>query len=891
MRRMSVLPLCLVFTCGAAPARADTGDSEAPPGRLGDLVRPTAYRIELTIDPDAARFSGTAEIDVVLSAPAGELWLHGKDLDVAAVTAIVPGGNAVSAGYRQVLPSGVSLVEFAAPVDAGSATLRFDYSAAFSQNLLGLYTTSRGDRTYVATQFQPLGARQVFPSFDEPRFKVPFDISLVVPDGYAAVTATDERSATPVDDGFVRYEYHRTRPLPTYLIAFAVGPYDVNVHDDIAPSEYRRRPIPLRGLAAAGQGQRLDAPLAGTEPILTMLENYFGLPYPYRKLDLIAVPANFGGAMENVGAIIYDEWLLLVDSDSPVTQRRWYVLVHAHELAHQWFGNLVTPAWWDDIWLNESFASWIAYRTGAEYWPEGGFDRWLIRSAMSAMATDSVSSAQAIRKPVVTNEQVDSAFDSITYRKGGMVLAMFERYFGEETFRDGIRYHLKRFENGVATAQDFIESLAEASDDPRAIEAFRRYVTQPGIPLIDVDVQCARGEAPALNIRQFRYAPLGSRIRPDEALWLIPMCAAIGRDGSTGQQCHLVDQRTQRIELPAGGCPDVVHPNPGGTGYYRFSLSDTYWQALLAGIDDMTAVDAVSVGDSLRASFRAGRVTADLYARGLAALLRRDEWDLVYFAAGESESLLQTLDARQSMLLKAELRAIVKPRVAAFAGGEDVNDVMMRWALSNFLIGLDDPELLRSLAVKAAAYVGFDGEPDPSALEPDQLQAALSAGVKVLGNDFFDHLLAELLESNDAAFRNAAVSALAVVEDESRAARLHAAILDRQITDSHAVSVLYRRFADPASRDASFRWLSANAGQVLELLPDFFRASMVVPLGAAFCDRGRVGDWRTFVVENAGSLAGYEQPLSETLETIEVCAALRDNGAGEVIAAFESLGS
>jgi aminopeptidase N len=286
------------------------------------------------------------------------------------------------------------------------------------------------------------------------------------------VTTTPEASTEDLGDGFVRHVFETTRPLPTYLLAIAVGPYDLVDYGTIPPNDIRDRELPLRAIAARGLGGRLLYALKNTDGILTVLEEYFGTPYPYKKLDLIAVPESFGGAMENVGAITYDEYLLLMDEDSPLNQRRLFTVVHAHELGHMWFGNIVTPHWWNDIWLNESFASWIHNKAAQMYWPEGEFDRETLKDALLAMTDDSLAAAREIREPIDHNDKIDGAFDEITYEKGGGVLSMLERYVGEDRFQAGVRLHIERHTDGTATAEDFIQSLAEGSERTE-IEAIR----------------------------------------------------------------------------------------------------------------------------------------------------------------------------------------------------------------------------------------------------------------------------------------------------------------------------------------------------------------------------------------------------------------------------------
>ena len=297
---------------------------------------------------------------------------------------------------------------------------------------------------------------------------MPFTLSITSPSENLVISNTPETSTdkSSGDDGrdWTTHKFAQTKPLPSYLIAFAVGPYEMNDFGTIPPNSVRKTPLELRAIAAKGQGKNLDFALKGTEPILTALEEYFGTPYPYEKLDLIAAPDYAFGAMENPGAIVYREFLLLMDENAPLSQRRAYDRVHSHELAHQWFGNLVTPVWWEDIWLNEAFATWMGNKAIDIAYPDANYDRVTLNASLGAMNIDTLSTTRSVREPLARSENVMDQFDGITYRKGGGVLSMFESYLGEEKFRDGVRLHMKRYADNVATGNDFFQSIADGSD-------------------------------------------------------------------------------------------------------------------------------------------------------------------------------------------------------------------------------------------------------------------------------------------------------------------------------------------------------------------------------------------------------------------------------------------
>ncbi len=539
----------LAVVCAALFCQTVSGEEAPPPGRLGRAVVPVHYDIDLSIDPSKDEFSGSVDIDVALAEPRAAIWLHGKDLKVTEAYVTDAKSRRIAADYAEKLDSGLALLSLAETLPAGPATLHIAYSAAFNTSGNALFKVERGDRAYAVTQFEAIAARQAFPGFDEPGFKAPFDITIVARQDDVVVTTTPEAKREELGGGRTRHVFKTTRPLPTYLIAFAVGPYDVKDIGPIPPNAVRDRPVPLRGIAARGQGDRFTYALENTPGLLTALENYFGTPYPWEKLDLIAVPEPVGWAMENVGAITYDEYGIMMDADAPVEQRRAYASTHAHEMAHMWFGDLVTPKWWNDLWLNESFATWMQSKAAQAHWPEGEFGRETLKGALGAMAGDSLAAARAIRQPVEYSEEADAAFDDITYEKGGGVLAMLERYVGEQAFRDGVRAYIKAHADGTATAEDFIGSIATVSRRDNIPRAFQSFIAQPGVPLVSVRRDCSDAASPRLEVSQSRYAPLGSAIEPQGSRWDIPFCVSWQGGDGRASQCTLLTDRTRVLPL------------------------------------------------------------------------------------------------------------------------------------------------------------------------------------------------------------------------------------------------------------------------------------------------------------------------------------------------------
>ena len=611
------LLFALLAVLPGTSALATSSTPEAPVGRLSSDVLPLHYRLELDIQPETPGFSGIVEIDVDIRSPSKVIYLHGNDLAVTSATLTGVDSVMRTATYEQIDATGVVRLTFADKPPVGHGTLRFVYTATFGRGGEGLYRSVVGDDSYVFTQFQPIDARHMFPGFDEPGFKTPFDIVVTTASANAVIGNAPVQAEAAAGEGRKRVAFATTLPLPTYLIALAVGPLDVVEAPPLPANAVRKHPLPLRGVATRGKGPKLRYALDNTASIVSYLENYFGVAFPYPKLDLIASP-DFGGGMENAGAIIYGDPRLLIADDASFEQRRGFGGIHAHELAHQWFGDLVTPKWWDDIWLNESFANWMGFKAGNAWQPSLRFDIVPALQTPAAMELDSRIAARQIRQPVTRNLDIGSAFDGITYLKGGAVLGMFENWLGEERFRAGIRTHMQRFPHGVADVEDFMASLAKGSKRPDLVPAFRSFIDQPGVPLVTTTLECD-AEGAVLNVSQSRYLPVGSRGDPQRT-WQLPLCVRYGTATGVSKDCALLASPVTRMPLKTANCPTFVMPNADGAGYYRFALDDAGWRALQANFGQLNELEALLAADSLSAAYQADRLPTETWLAAVTTL-------------------------------------------------------------------------------------------------------------------------------------------------------------------------------------------------------------------------------------------------------------------------------
>ncbi|MBM4374878.1 MAG: M1 family metallopeptidase, partial [Deltaproteobacteria bacterium] len=572
-----------------APQRAEVQVAELPAvppprsdGRLPDEVRPRRYRWTLEVDPAGRRFRGEVRIALEVVRPTRAVVLHASgltfnEIELGFGDRLVTGRATMrrAAGVEGAEASAEELViESPEVITAGQAELRIAYEGALDDTTRGLYRSERDGKRYLFTQLEPADARRVLPCFDEPSFKVPFEISVLAPRGqrvFANAKAVRERDAGEDPESGVprvRTDFEETRPLPTYLLAFAVGPFDV--FD--GPTE----PVPVRMIAPAGLAARGAYVVAMASELVQLFERRFGSPYPYSKLDLVAVPDFEAGAMENAGLILFREELLLVDPTSSALERRHALQVMAHELAHQWFGNLVTLRWWDDLWLNEGFASYYESLVADEWRPETRAELEEFAQLGRVMALDGLDAARRVREPVRTVQDAEEAFDPITYAKGSALLGMIADHLGEGAFQRGVQAYLARHAHGGASSEDLFRALGDEGKLDVGT-TFRSFVEQPGVPLVRVTASCVDGVG-SLRLEQQRYRRLPRS--DDGSPWSIPVCVRYApRNGlfagalevvETSRACTTLEGPVTTLKLES--CAAWVLPSDDHRGYYRYAL-------------------------------------------------------------------------------------------------------------------------------------------------------------------------------------------------------------------------------------------------------------------------------------------------------------------------------
>ena len=868
-----------------APGKAQVVEAtplEAPPAlRLPADVRPTSERLELTVDPAKDRFEGTAEIAVTLDGPRGGIWMHGEGLHVTRATVTPEGGPDVAATWSERGARGMAALTLARPVPPGRARIRLAYDAPFRSSLDGLYKTKQGGVPYAFTQFEAIEARTAFPCFDEPGFKIPWDVTLVVPRGSQGIANTREVRRTAEGER-ERIEFAPTLPLPSYLLAFAVGPLEVVTAPDVPPSAVRRRPLPLRGITAKGRGKEIAYALAHTGEILATLESYFGIEYPYDKLDILAVPDK-GGAMENPGAVTFGEWLVLMDERvAPLNQRRAYAYVMAHELAHQWFGDLVTMQWWDDTWLNEAFATWMGSKAADAWDPRSHAEMAQLSHALGIMDGDGLVSARAIRQPIVSPDDIADAFDDITYSKGGAVLRMFERWIGADAFQRGVRDHLARHRFGNATADDFLAAISRAAGKDLTAP-LRTFLDQPGVPVVDMELRC--DGAPRVHLTQSRYLPAGSAGSPDRT-WQLPVCvrAADKADGKTTRvACTLLASTEGDLPLGKAGdrCPAWYMPNADANGYYRFVPSAADRARLAPALGALTTRERLAVGDSVRAAFARGTLgLADVLDVG--ALFARDPEPEVARTAMQPLRLAHYWlhgDVLASSV-EAYARALYRPAFQSLGWTKHAADSDARVELRGDVIQFlgrtgRDPGVRAEAARRATAFLGLkDGALHPESVDRDVAAVALSLAGE--GADAAEWARARdaLAKTDDEAVRSFLLGFLGAAQRPELAHKALELSLDPVLRVTETGATLRAQRSIMESREGSWQWTKANFDALVARV-SLRHASGFVWMPGAFCDEEHAADAEAFFTPRLAGMEGGPRVLAETLEQVRLCAALR----------------
>ncbi len=829
--------------------------------RLPKTVIPEHYQLTLTPDLKAATFTGEEQIDVRLTAPSAKITLNSAEIKFLRVSTKLAGALAVA----KVTPDEdkqQATLDFGKVLPAGKYRLEIRYSGILNNELRGFYLSKTAKRNYAVTQFESTDARRAFPSFDEPAFKATFDVTLVVDQGDTAISNTNIVKDEPRPEAKHAITFARTPKMSTYLVAFLVGDFQCLTGESDG--------VPIRACATPDQVQYGAFALKSAEYILHYYDTYFGIKYPMPKLDMIALPDFEAGAMENFGAITYRETDLLVDSaHASVDSERNVALVVAHEMAHQWFGDMVTMQWWDNLWLNEGFATWMENKPLEAWKPEWNQTQEVAAGTQGTLDLDAQRVTRTIRAKADTPDEINEMFDGISYGKAGAVLLMVENYVGEEMFRQGVHNYLAAHLYGNATAEDFWTAQVAASHKP-VDKIMESLVAQPGEPILTLGSP-ENGKVTAEQERFFLNAK-GKAASPES--WVIPVCFK----AAEGESCEVLKGKKQNLSTVKGS---LLFANAQGKGYYRTLYPEAAFRELVARAEaELSAEERISLLGNEAALAHAGRApVGDLLE--LAGAYRSDASpELMGAVRGDLSQLLTrvaaTAEERQALQawVRTTFGSAYRLRKEA-KSGEPPADRELRAELLDLMAVLgEDPE-----AIEQARSITKQSLADAASVDPTLAAVALPISARNGDAALFDQLqkLAETAENPQV--KVSALHSLVYFRSPELTKRALEYESSGKVRNQDAAALIAAEVARRDTQDVAWEYVRANWDKVTAQFTTFGGA-YVVGATAGFCSEEKVDEVTKFFAEH--KVAASARALERAKDEMHDCMDLRAKQEGNL---------
>jgi aminopeptidase N len=822
------------------------------PGKLPKDVVPTEYAIRINPKLENFTFAGSETIKLNVRSSVHQLVLNGLELKIEA--AAVDGKELPLPAIKTDNEKELVTLTLPSELAAGDHALTLRFTGKINQQGQGLFYMryqeegSGARKVMLGTQFEATDARRFFPCWDEPAFRARFQLTVVVPENWLAVSNMPIESEQKIEGG-KEVRFASTPPMSSYLNVFVAGELDL--------IESRVGPTQVRVIATKGKAELGRYALGASAEILKYYNDYFGVPYPLPKLDQIAIPGGFGGAMENWGGITYYESRLLFDpkSSSGETKQNIYEVL-AHEMAHMWFGDLVTMAWWDNLWLNEGFASWMGSKCTAHFNPQ--WEVWLARelprdptrrvgiAKEAAMEGDARSSTHPIQQHVATEAEANSAFDDITYKKGQSFLRMLESFLGEDVFRDGIRQYIAAHEYSNTTTADLWNALSDASKKAVA-EIAAGWTEQPGFPVVSVK----REAAGKLRLTQERFTVNFKNAPP--LLWQIPLTYSVV--GETPSALLMTDKTAALENIPADR---AVKFNLNGAGNYRVEYDEPFWKLLLEALPKLGVEDRVNLMSDAWALVQAGRAPVSLYF-GLVEKLPAST-DLA-----EREQIISVVDFVNGLLLGSSEReefqryaqSLLRATFATLGWEPKRNEPPTAGRLRASLIGaigyLNDPEVLAGCRERFAKYLT-----DPTSLPPDLRAPVLAVVGRSADEKTWDKLHELGLKTTSIEDQQNFYNALAAATDAKLVRKTLAIALTDELPTSRAIFLVSRVARDSGHPDIAWEFAKANMKALLAKV-DAAGANRYAPsLFTFFSDRLRADELKSYAKKNLAQASAPE---------------------------------
>ena len=839
----------------------------APPAlhaqRLPEGVHPERYSLTLTPDLKAATFAGEETIDVVLDHPSSTITLNAAEIKFLWVKATLGDSSPRSQTAQVSLDDAKeqATFTFAQPLPAGKVSLSISYTGILNDKLRGFYLSKTKTRNYAVTQFEPTDARRAYPSFDEPALKATYDITLVIDAGDNAISNTQVVSDTqgPVA-GKHTVKFATTPKMSTYLVAFLVG--------DFKCTTGKADGVPIRGCSTPDKVEMTRFAVESAEFILPYYNKYFGIKYPMPKLDMVALPDFEAGAMENFGCITYRETDLLVDAKTgSIPAKKRVAIVVAHEMAHQWFGDMVTMQWWDNLWLNEGFASWMESKPVAKWKPEWNFPQDDARDLDTTLNLDSQKTTRTIRARAETPGEINEMFDGIAYGKAGAVLGMVENYLGEEVFRQGVHNYLAAHLYANATAEDFWNAQTQNSRQP-VDKIMQSFVTQQGVPMLTFSQQRASG----VPVEQSRFF-LSPKAGDTKQSWTLPVCRKT--DGKP--VCRVVSSEDGVVPVSE----DVKHPffyaNAGAKGYYRTAYTKDQLEEITAKAETMLSPpERISLLGDRWALVRSGQGTVGDYLN-LVLALKNDPNGLVIESALDKvkqiNSRIATEEDRKQ--LAAVLRREFGPVYAALGQstrGDSYDRQQLRAELLEILGGAKDPAVLaeakdltdRSFAAGARKDKGLD---------PILTDSAVTVTVANGDAALYDKVMAASKDGSDPGLQSDALRTLAYFHDPALVTRTLDYAVSGQVRNQSSWMLISILLAGRDTREQTWGYIQQNWEKVHAQLTTN-SGSRIVAAAGSFCSVEKRDEVANFF--GTHKVEAAQRTLAKAIDNINDCIQLRD---------------
>ncbi|MBV9950990.1 MAG: M1 family metallopeptidase, partial [Acidimicrobiia bacterium] len=758
--------------------------------RLPRTITPSRYAITLEPDLRAARFRGREVVQIDVGEAVDEIVLNSIELEIDEAWVETADGTRLDATVSYDEPTERATLALSGRLGAGQATLHTTFRGILNDKLHGFYRstfTGQDGASHViaTTQFEATDARRAFPCWDEPEAKASFEITLVVDEGLTALSNAAEVSRTPTDDGRFEVRFAETMRMSTYLVAFIVGPLEVTDPVDVDGT-------PLRVAHPLGKSKLASFALESGAFALRFFQDYFGLPYPGDKLDLVAVPDFAFGAMENLGCVTFRETALLVDPERATQPEVLRVadVIH-HEIAHMWFGDLVTMKWWNGIWLNEAFATFMemkctdAFRPEWERWTEFGISR------SAAYDTDSLGSTRPVEFEVVSPAEAEGMFDILTYEKGAAVVRMLEQYLGEDRFRSGIRRYMADHQYGNTETTDLWDAIEAATGEP-VRQIMDSWIFQGGHPVVSVSLADG-GRTVRLRQEPQRYRTDGDEPELVDQRWSIPVLLRAGSDAGIEEHRLLLsdDEGTVGLDAPA----DWVVVNSGGHGFYRVRYAPELVTALAASRDvELDAVERYGLVDDAWASLLAGTIGTPEFlplVRSFAEESDLSVWQRIIGCLGALDRIVPEADREG---LRAFVRALLGPALLKLGDrstGEPHRTSALRATLFEGLgtTGADEE-------VRARARTVLESGWETAPADPDLFDASVRVVAEAGGEAAFDEYLARADKAATPQDELRYLGALAAVPEPELVQRYLELMLTERVRSQDAPYLIRRVLAE-----------------------------------------------------------------------------------------------